>query len=87
MIDRDTFKHIDAGQNCSLFAYTVNGLVHTARLALENETSGGTLEQRQSSAAIVLDVVEAMMAVVIDGSEMMERELGRGIYTPTVKAV
>lgn len=87
MIDRDTFKHIDAGQNCSLFAYTVNGLVYTARLALENETSVGTPEQKQGAIATALEVVEAMMAVVIDGSEDMERELERGVYRPKVKAV
>ncbi len=58
----------------------MNSLVTTARFALENDAGGIGDKQRVPAACVVLEMVEAMMAVVIDGAETFERDQKRGIH-------
>jgi hypothetical protein len=60
--------------------YTVLALVTVARWALENDTSGINVNNRNSSVAIVLEVVETLTEQMIDGGEAFERELKRGYH-------
>lgn len=61
-------------------AYSVSALIYTARLALENETNadGGDTAEGRAAVSNTLEVAEALMAVVIDGSEDMTRRLNIG---------
>lgn len=80
MIDHDIFRHVDYEQQCVNFAYAVGSLAKAGRLALENDNGGISSEHKESAVATVFEVIEAMMAVVIDGAETFERELGKGVY-------
>lgn len=86
MIDLDIFKDLDREAQCVNFAYAAASLVTTARLALENDAGGIGSEHKVASAAVVLEVVEAMMAVVIDGAERFERTAGKGVCSPKAVA-
>lgn len=85
MIDRDVFKEVSPEDHCVDFAYTVSTLVKVGRLALENDAGGTGSEHKDKAVAVLLDVIEAMIAVVIDGAEGFERTLQRGVYTPKPK--
>jgi hypothetical protein len=74
MIDRDVFKLLTPEDHCVNFAYTVS--------ALENDAGGTGAEHKDAAVAVLLDVIETMMAVVIDGGEGFEKALRRGIYAP-----
>ena len=82
MIDHDIFKEVDRDEQCVNFAYAANSLVTTARFALENDAGGIGDEQRIPAACVVLEMVEAMMAVVIDGAETFERDQKKGVHAP-----
>lgn len=62
-------------------AYYVNSLIKTARLALDNETSADGGESVEGRAAVVhtLEVAEALMPVVINGTEEMQHRLKIGM--------
>ena len=80
MIDHDIFDGVNRDAQCVNFAYAATSLVTTARLALENDAGGIGSENKVSAAAVVLEMVEAMMMVVIDGAERFERAAGKGIH-------
>lgn len=82
MIDRDVFKLLTPEDHCVNFAYTVSALAKVGRLALENDAGGTGAEHKDAAVAVLLDVIETMMAVVIDGGEGFEKALRRGIYAP-----
>lgn len=68
----------DWAANC---IYMADAMIRTAQLSLENTGSGVcTDEQRVSSAANTLEVALAMLAVAIDGTETLEREVGAGMW-------
>ncbi len=62
----------------------MNSLVTTARFALENDAGGIGDKQRVPAACVVLEMVEAMMAVVIDGAETRPEECSACIAAPTL---
>lgn len=80
MIDVEAFKGIDRDTHCVNFAYIAAAVARMSRYALENETSTGNPEQLQSDVATTLEIVEALMAVVIDGSEDFQRRLKIGLW-------
>lgn len=60
-------------------AYTVEAMIATARLALDNENSGDELRDR--AAYVVeetLSVAQALMGIVGEGVEMMNLRRGKG---------
>lgn len=63
-------------------SYTVSALIETARLALDNETDakGGHNIEGRAAVSNTLEVAYALQAVVIDGSEVMSRELKTGLF-------
>ena len=78
MITAAMFEHLDPKQHANSFAYTISALALTARLALENETSGTAAEQvKVAAVATTLEVIEVLASVVIDGSEHLETRLRR----------
>ena len=59
-------------------SYTVEALIATARLALDNETSGSDLRDRASYVVEeTLAVAQALMGVVSVGIEDLQREQRR----------
>ncbi|MDF3906419.1 hypothetical protein [Paracoccus sp. AS002] len=59
-------------------SYTVEALIATARLALDNETSGSDLRDRASYVVEeTLAVAQALMGVVSVGIEGLQREQRR----------
>lgn len=62
-------------------AYLASSLTRTAQLAMENDGDGTySVEDRISSAAYTLEVAQALMAIVIDGTEVLGRNAGVGIW-------
>ncbi|WP_265502210.1 hypothetical protein [Paracoccus beibuensis] len=62
-------------------AYAVGSLILTARLALENDSSGICNEDQKANAvADVLEIAEALNDVVIEGAEFLQRQTGHGIW-------
>ena len=54
-------------------AYTVGSLIRTARLALENDTSGMCGDNEKFHAvADTLEIAEALNSIVINGTEKLE---------------
>ena len=86
MIDLDIFDGVNRDTKCLNFAYAATSLVTTARLALGNDAGGIGSENKVSAATVVLEMVEAMMMVVIDGAEGFERAAGKGIHAPKAVA-
>lgn len=81
MINADIFKDLAPEDHCLAFAYTVNSLARIGLLAAENNTSGIINdEQRKADQSTLFQIMEAMTAVVIDGAERFERQLGKGIH-------
>jgi len=81
MITHYMFAELQPKEHTSDFAYTVLSLTRVARLALENNTSGAFSEEEKSGAvATQLELIEALVAVIIDGAEVMEQTLGVGVY-------
>ncbi|RWR08495.1 hypothetical protein [Paenirhodobacter populi] len=82
MIDYDIFKDLDPEKHCVSFAYAVGNLAKVGRLALENDDGGIGSEHKEAAVASLFEVIEAMMCVVIDGSEDFERQLKKGPWAP-----
>ena len=62
-------------------SYLVNSLVRTAQLALEYSGSGAcTDEERISAAASTLEIAQALLGIVIDGTEALQAKAGAGLY-------
>lgn len=67
----------DPAMHMEDLSYTVEALIATARLALDNETSGSELRGR--AAAVVeetLSVAQALIGIVGDGIELARRKGG-----------
>lgn len=75
MIKADIFKDLEPSEHVTAFAYVAQSLTLTARLALENDGSGVSAVVRCGQVANTLELVEAMLAVVIDGGELLERAI------------
>lgn len=71
MITSKMFEHLDAKQHANGFAYTAMSLAYVARLALENDTTGAGMSPAVTAGAVseTLEVIEALLAVVIDGTD------------------
>ncbi len=75
MIDDDIFKALKPENHCLTFAYTVSALTRLGTLAAENDTGGlFNDEQRKADLSTLLELMRAMMGVVIDGIEGLERQ-------------
>lgn len=56
-------------------------MIRTVRLALHNDNAGFCKDEyRISAAADTLELAEALLAVVSDGTETMSRDLKRGMW-------
>lgn len=65
----------------------VRALMLTARLALENEGSGICSDsEREHAVADTLEVAMALMDIVIDGTEKLQREGGYGSFRKGAEA-
>lgn len=62
-------------EHCVAFTYAVQSMATTCRIALENDTSGIAEGFKSACVAHTLEVVEAMLSVVLDGAERMEKKL------------
>lgn len=67
------------------WAYTtvqaVSALISTARLALENDNCGYSSDaERIAVCADTLEVAQAFLAIVDEGTELLSREVGAGIW-------
>lgn len=61
--------------------YTAQSVIRTARLALNNDNAGDcTDEYRIAAAADTLELAEAMLVIVTEGTASMARELKRGVW-------
>ncbi len=80
MISADIFKDLTPEDHCLAFAYSVSSLAQVGRLALDNDKGGIGSDHKEDAVAVLFEVIEAMMAVVIDGAETFERQLGKGIH-------
>lgn len=72
----------DAPENwCHSLAYMTESLIITAHLAAENDGSGlFTDTTRQHAVANTLEVARAFIALVIEGTETLQREAGVGTW-------
>lgn len=62
-------------------AYMASQMIRTACLALDNDGSGlCSIEERAASVSTTLEVSQALMAIVIDGTEGLGRKVGAGIW-------
>lgn len=62
-------------------AYYVEAMIVTARLALDNETSGGMIASaRLDAVERTLAAAGALMAVVTEGTELLSRRQKAGIW-------
>lgn len=72
----------DPTQWAEQLAYHVQAMILTARLALDNETSGDTMAAgRLDAVERTLNVAGALMAVVTEGTELLSRRQKVGIWT------
>lgn len=75
MIDARVFEDVNPVEHCVAFTYAVQSMAFTCRVALENDTSGIEEGLKAASVAHTLEVMEAMLSVVLDGAERMEKKL------------
>lgn len=83
MITLQELTNGDGREAAGRAALTVSALIRTARLALENTTSG---ENPIHSAATVLDLAEAISEFLEGGVDGLQREAKRGPYAETEAA-
>lgn len=81
----DLLAGLDPRQNTLHCAYAANSLATVARLALANESTVIDPEARSGAIEETLEIIGALMRVVIDGAEGMERDLGRGVWQPEAR--
>ena len=60
--------------------YFVDSLITTARLALDSNDGRLTPDQVTGAVDRTLEVAGALMGVLIEGTELLERETRRGIW-------
>ena len=60
----------------SNLAYAVRALVRTARLAMENDTSG---QDAKWSAVLTLEIAEELMSPLMEGCEALEKLVADGL--------
>lgn len=80
--DLQQFIKTDAPEEwCDDFAHMIESLIITAHLAAGNDSSAPFNDStRQHAVANTLEVASAMIAIVIDGVEILQRETGTGIW-------
>lgn len=65
---------------CHNLAYLTESLIIAAHLAAENDNSGlFTDTTRQHAVANTLEVARALISIVIDGAEGLQRKAGAGL--------
>lgn len=79
MITLHELRTANVSDMADQLAYTVHALIRTARLALENDTSG---QDARWSVASVLELAEELMLPLGDGCEALERAAGRERAAP-----
>ncbi|CAM3387283.1 hypothetical protein PANO111632_17185 [Paracoccus nototheniae] len=68
-------------------SFAVRALMLTARLSLENDGSGICNDsERDHAAADTLEVAMALMDIVIDGADQMQRSGGHGSFKKVAEA-
>ncbi len=68
-------------QWCYSLTYLVESLIITARLALENDGAGiVTDDAKAHAAANTLEVAQALLAVVNEGAEVLQRKADIGLF-------
>ncbi|VDS09009.1 hypothetical protein PARHAE_02504 [Paracoccus haematequi] len=71
----------DPAQWAEQLAYHVEAMILTARLALDNDTSGDIMTAgRLDAVERTLNVAGALMAVVTNGTELLSRRQKAGIW-------
>ena len=72
----------DPAQHAYDLSYTVSALIHVARLALDNGTSvdGGDSNEGKAAVSNTLEVAQALMVVVIEGTEALSRTAKAGFW-------
>lgn len=73
MITLDKLRNADPATLGNDLGYTCMAMVRTARLALENQTSG---QPASEAAATVLELAEELMGAVIDAIELTAKKGG-----------
>mgnify|MGYP001766224458 CR=1 FL=1 len=79
MITLEELMNGDKREVAARAALTVGAMIRTARLALENDTSG---EDSARSVATVLELAEAISEYLYEGADRLQHETKRGIYAP-----
>lgn len=72
MICASIFENLDPAEHGQSVAYTVGAMIYTARLALENDTSGVNDVNRRFAVAAVLEAAEAMMPIIDLGMQQLQ---------------
>lgn len=83
MITLDQLRTADPRDIAVPLAATIAALIRTARLALENETSG---QDVRHSAATVLELAEELSDLLDTGAEFLQRDAKRGLWAEKIEA-
>ncbi|SOC11246.1 hypothetical protein SAMN05877809_105240 [Rhodobacter sp. JA431] len=83
MITLDQLRTADPRDIAVPLAGTVSALICTARLALENETSG---RDARHCAATVLELAEELSDLLDTGAEFLQRDAKRGLWAEKTEA-
>lgn len=87
MFDLDELIRTDAPEDWSAhLSYLISSMVKTARLAMENDNSGVSPEERMNVAANTLEAAEVLLGIATDGCELMQRKTGHGIRSRALRA-
>lgn len=77
----EIIKTDDPERWCNNLAYMVESMILTARCALENDgTATASDEARCHAAANTLEVAQALLAIVNEGSEHLQRKARVGLF-------
>lgn len=74
LIDAQKIDSKEWAEHCACMA---NALIQTAQLAMENDNAGISEAERIGSAAYTLEVAQAIMTVVIDGTYFLSSQAKR----------
>ena len=72
MIPSGAFNHLPPTKHAASFAYAAQSMIIATRLALENDASGADPVVKCSVAANTLEMVEAMLSLIIDGTDTLD---------------
>ncbi|MFV0293231.1 MAG: hypothetical protein ACK5II_08450 [Paracoccus sp. (in: a-proteobacteria)] len=75
-------KPDDPSQWAYDLSYSASALIHVARLALDNETrcDGGTSVEGRAAASNTLEIAQALLVTVIEGTESLSRKAEAGFW-------